>query len=54
MSASHYGNQQGVVSLLVIASTTLVLSALAVVAAFGHIGPFICLLARGLGLPSLN
>lgn len=54
MSSSHYGNQQGVISLLVISITSIVLLAFVLIAAFGQIGPFICLLARALGLPSLR
>ncbi len=54
MQAKPIKFQGGTISLLVISFSTLLLSGLAVMAALGELAPFVCVLARGLGLPSLS
>jgi len=53
MKASSVSSQAGMISLIVLTVTSIFLLSLSVVATASELGPFVCLLARALGLPPL-
>jgi len=54
MSVTKSNGQAGTVSLIVLSASSVFLLAVTAVAALSQIGPFVCVVARTLGLPSLS